>query len=950
MNLELKEKLIESKRRALIDSKYATNHIGHKKWDIISKGAGTDIDMWRDLFNIGKRNLVADDSCQLTNQLYAGEEIYQNIRPILITNGIIFKEKVSEQLDENKKKTKMPIPKSNIKKKTIISKAEKIRQDNIAKKIKIDLDALLKSGITDPIVSGHSIIFKTKFTEIMLVRMMIHCKNLVSQLQNTNKKFASKSSSKYTSKKELDELNKIIKNQQNEIYELIVGYNKIITEKKNNAHISTTCIQDLINWVSHAKTISFFSAAEIIVKLPELLFKTIYDGMLENRQADLYQSQKDIFNFVTQNDKYLALVHTMLGSGKTSMILPLCGWLLNQKKTQTKLLFCCPNEIVLLEVAHMIYGMGVSFAIVIRNPNNGFLEYKWSSFSEKVKTKGCLACGPSPREPCCANCRKCTAHKPCCTVCKNIADKVASDSAILYLCDIFVARILLEEHNQSVKSGNNTTEYILMGDEVTMNADNQKGFQVDSGFSVTTEVFVDLMKLAPAKIILMSATLPPSDHMPAFYNSILEMHPGMILRSFSSSEAKIGCALISHNGELYAPHNGCQSINEIKHILNVIKSNPFVGRFYTFEILLEMVNSFNSQGLPVPDLSIMFDDPNKANQANIQQTAYSMLETLIACNSDEQVRLASKLRKIVGKGIDLNTILTMDIGRFNKGCLVFSSDPVATAIKVYRANFDKFMDPNTDRNIFEQVRLDTIISKYEREIDAWTKAMKRFEEKTDPGMIKQNKENNKKERAKLESWQATAKLSEQKPQWDFPATIQLCSIEHLGKVKYKGLIGIGGVIGPDDLPIGTTVSTDILTMLASGIGIYTINSSVLDDEYLKTVIFLAKKGLIKFIFTDSSIAYGTNLAVSDIIMIDEQVQSTNGEIFDSIDNKHSMKTIFQMLGRAGRGGNLSSEARIYTTSNENNLIEKIKSYTLGTLDEGCKNEVENIIRAYESIW
>jgi hypothetical protein len=169
-------------------------------------------------------------------------------------------------------------------------------------------------------------------------------------------------------------------------------------------------------------------------------------------------------------------------------------------------------------------------------------------------------------------------------------------------------------------------------------------------------------------------------------------------------------------------------------------------------------------------------------------------------------------------------------------------------------------------------------------------------------------------------------------------------------VKYTGSVGAGGIVGPEDLPTTTTVSMDILTMLASGVGIYSTNSSVLDDEYLKTVLFLAKKGLIKFIFTDASIAYGTNLAVSDIIIIDEPIFSTNGEVIESITDKHSMKTIFQMLGRAGRGGNLSYQAKIYTTSVENNLINKIESYVLGILDEGSRNEILNIQRAYEILW
>ncbi len=54
--------------------------------------------------------------------------------------------------------------------------------------------------------------------------------------------------------------------------------------------------------------------------------------MLEHKTIGMYPSQKEIYDFVTSNDSYLALVHTMLGSGKTSMVLPLCGWLISNRK------------------------------------------------------------------------------------------------------------------------------------------------------------------------------------------------------------------------------------------------------------------------------------------------------------------------------------------------------------------------------------------------------------------------------------------------------------------------------------------------------------------------------------------------------------------------------------------------------------------------------------------
>lgn len=87
------------------------------------------------------------------------------------------------------------------------------------------------------------------------------------------------------------------------------------------------------------------------------------------------------------------------------------------------------------------------------------------------------------------------------------------------------------------------------------------------------EIFVDLMKLVLPKIILMPATLPTINQLPDFYQVII------VVKSFASFEAKIGCALISKTGELYVLHLGCETVDDIKHILEVIKTNHFMEGF-----------------------------------------------------------------------------------------------------------------------------------------------------------------------------------------------------------------------------------------------------------------------------------------------------------------------------------------------------------------------------------
>lgn len=1048
---EILSQLINPERRSAVDWKFAVNNVGHKKWDFIAKSSLDDTELWTTLYECGKRNLAPDTAKSLSVAKYCGEELYQKIRPQLINNKFILGEKpikIEKQAVGKK-------PKNGSAKGKSISKGDLIKQNNLTKHLDTELKAILMSNTKDNMLDNNNeyITFKSKFGELVFVRLMNHCRVICDQVKNLTQQYAAVQNSRYKDENEIAQLETKLDKIHREVSELVVGYNKIVMDKKSEP-ISSTCVEDLQKWIDYAKKKISFNSLDIIMKIPELIFKTKYDGMLQHKISGLYPYQELIFKFITDenaNTPLLALVHTMLGSGKTSMILPWCGWLMaNRRLNKSKLLFTCPNEIVLLEVAQMVYRMGVSFAIVIYVKEENKLEYKWSSFADKTNPK---------------------------------------DTAVLYMCDIFVARILLEERNSQLRDKNlyldankrdphnyplteskipYVPDYILICDELTKDADTQNGFSVDSGFSLTTEVFIDTMKIAPPRIILMSATLPTYSQLPKLYNAIVESNPGMKIKSFTSSEAKIGCSLISAEGEIYAPHIGCETVVELKNVLLTIKSNPFIGRFYTVSVLLDMVNTFSKLSLPVPDLSILFDDPSKATQTYIQHIAYGMIETLIKLtdnsvsdsvgdsigdnvgdsvsndvggvadsvdtsnnidhlvqsdvitaknksNSSEEdweaidetqinigngdqtdwvndsyddfsstesddkdsevgevgctdkvniisndngsnttlnpqlpadiIKQACTMNKTVGNKINLQTMLTTDIGKFVKGCFIFCSDPVTTAFDVYRANFGA--------DVVDKIRLANLLTKYEKEMDNFDKNIKRVESKKDkPSKNKDaknadNAENSNKVNNPINSPTDTSKiisdLMNKKPVWDFPEELQICSTKHLIKSKCDTK-NISHQICPEDLPKNSNVSTDILTLLASGIAIYSTKSPLLDEEYLKTVIMLAKNRLIKFIFTDDSIAYGTNLAISNIVVIDMPLYNK-----PSIIELCSVKTILHMLGRIGRFGN-SYIATIYTISESNNLINLFKKFIDGNLEEGSRDEIRNIGRAFDVIW
>lgn len=894
--------LYNESRREQVDNCFCIHHVGHVKWEIISKTNINDKNIWKLLYDIGKNNLKTDTSKNLS---FSGDNLYENVRnKIYEKNFLLIKD-----IPHNKN-----IPKTGQKK-----AADAIRSKNLEKMFNDEIDRLLDTFTDDIYRPQQESYFNLKFEETIVVKIIMQCKFILERYNLLNKNAKPKKSK--------------INNLKNLMIEMIIGFNKILKEKRQNINISHLLLNDLESWIEKIKLAINFNNENIIIEHPNLIFKTSYDKLLALKNINLYPSQKEIFEFVTSTDSYLALIHTMLGSGKTTMILPLCGWLMDNRKKfpDTKFIFCCPNEIVLLEVANMIFGMALPFAIVVYNVNNPkdkFLEYKWSTF---------------------------------------VNQKNPEKHAILYICDIFVTRMLLEKRLAEIETRNLYVEanirdpknyplskdkipyvedYILIGDELTKDADTQKGFMTNCKFSINTELFIDIMKIAPPKIILMSSTLPTYVQLPELYDAILNDNPKMVIKSFVASEAKIGCALIDSNGSLYAPHLYSKTVDEIKCILEVIKTNPFVGRFYTFEIVLEMINQFVRHNLVVPDLQFIKDDPNKASQTTIQSLAYKLLTTLIETNSNELIeKICEKISESNNTNIiNLDNIFTKNIKYFNKGCLIFHHDPVKLALEIYRKNFNTFLQDDIIqdndeevKDIFAQVKLDNILRKYN--------LRKKITDKFINKVKVDSKINPNKSHGNIDSWKKISDLNESKSTWDFPPELKLFSPEHLSKVKCTEISAPVKLITPEQLPVNSIVSLNILTMLASGIGIYSTNDPRLDDIYLNQVISLAKQGFIPIIFTDNSMAYGTNLSVSDIILVDDYDE--NGI---SIVDNHSIKTLFQMLGRAGRGGNLSYQAKIYSTSKDHVFINKLRAYIRNELDEGIKDEIKNIRHAYNVMW
>ena len=921
---EVKEKsqhdvLNSSKRRQELLESYALKHIGHLNWDLIA-GNNQLSDIFRQLYLEGDDN-YDPNILESPKYLAFGDDIYTNIRPDMIKRGIVN--------DVKEKKTKKPNFNTKVvnpggRQRGKLGKREMIIRNNILKKAKEEYQKIIEMTEFDEF---QNIKITSKYTEFIMLQLMIYMRDFSTKIETSKKNIMKSKKSRFVDGEEVEQMeNDHVKLEFN-LFEIIIALTKLLEEITQIEGTSSICIDDFKNWLEKCKMCVNFDIMKVYEKYPEILFKNSYGHLFSNDKIGLYKSQCDIMDFVKNNESYFAIVHTMLGSGKTSMILPLCG-MIKLDNTGKKIIYSCPNSIVLFEVANMIYGLGIPFAILVYNKEQNCIEYKFSS----------AAYGSTPTN-----------------LSKNVREEMAKNICKVFICDFFITNELLIERTDCIKNYNRymkfhnddpeqypldsnrvpkIPEYILILDELTMNADSQNGHG-NVNFSVTTEMAIKILKNSPQQVIAMSATLPSYNDLRIVYDSIGNNNPNMVFKSFTSDEAKIGCNISTCNGESFVPHTNSKTCNELGMVLEIIKTDPFMGRLYTLTHMIELLNFAKENGINVPKISELYSSFN-INQKKIQSVVYDILGEIIRLNSDELVEKMCKSQFFDNANLEMNTIFTPSYSKFSQGCLIFTSDPVEMAKMVYRNNFQQFVE---DGDIFEAVKIENICKKYNRETEKRERDMKKMSKM-------KNTKSQGQEMSRLEMDKNMSNMANTHSTWEFPSVLQLGSIEHL-KISKCDISKLSPEITPDDIPENLNTPNSILIMLYSGIGIYTTKNPALSDLYLNTVLLLAKQGKIKFIFSDSSLAYGVNLAVSDIIMIDDKIDNGN-KIIESLLDQHSIKTILQMLGRAGRGGNLSYKADIHTYSD--NLIKNFYDYIRKCYDDGDHDDIKNIRNTFNTIW
>nr|QBK88834.1 MAG: helicase [Mimivirus LCMiAC01] len=472
--------------------------------------------------------------------------------------------------------------------------------------------------------------------------------------------------------------------------------------------------------------------------------------------------------------------------------------------------------------------------------------------------------------------------------------------------------LIVADLNSTIGLLKKSKDYILFLDEPTVGADEEN--------HPITKAITNIIFIAPNKTILSSATLPNLEEM----NNMLKYCPGtysnIMIIDIYSGDALIGCEMIKKNGTTITPHNNCKSKDALMHIIHQLKTKAFIGRLYTAPIVYRLRQRMIECGVEnVINLESHFSDISMISQSKIQVLAVKLLEMLFdyddtiieqICKEDDTT---NKLEQY-----DFNKMFTTQAHRYIGHCLVTVSNPLEFA-----AQYSKEL-------LVDCPTAEKLIKKYNSDMSLYDNGLKRLDVD-----IK-----NKIERSQMQQEMEEIK----RPHIQFPEELRINSIHHIKKYAPdfyndnndnnidKQLIPNLKVL--EDYPLGLNVPDWVMLLLFAGVGIYDPNNRIFNKTYTETVLNMASDGQLSFMISTDDICYGANYPFSHVV------------ITDDIAKKHSINTIFQLAGRAGRVGR-SWVAYVHVGDE---TAAKITQYIHDTTDNISTVEGINMMSMFKNIY
>lgn len=752
-------------------------------------------------------------------------------------------------------------------------------------------------------------------------------------------------------------------------FEMIFGSRKALYYCKKMDGFSKIAIEDHEQLINVLQKKFDFSVLDTLKIIPRVIISTNIDNVYPMTDVAPYKSQRELMEKIMNNKQFLIYLICMIGTGKTSMISPICKYIEKERdrlkahdpKKKLDVIFACSVEPVRIQAGNIAYNNEIKFGFASREKGRLIIRNHYN-------------------------------------VGQNISREEGDERRLLTIADLASTLELVRSNKQKGKDS------LIFIDEPTVGAD-QKGHKI-------TRMVMQIIRDSPGRVILSSATMPKPDQVPEMNEMFLRKYPSAKIETVISYETKIGCQIMNEDGDIIAPHTSCQTQEELDFQIKRLKDNPFLGRIYTPLMLYHLVDRMKSVGVAnLPDLEKRFTDFRKLSQIEIQQFAIEVLEILSKCSnklikqvcsnvtkkniedvidvsdedsdSDEDDIVVVKKQKEVSKDkkqhLVPNKFFFEDSSRFMGGCLIACADPVGFVLKNGKSIFNLIEKEGG----YEEMK-----KKFEEDIDKYKKRLEDIEkhgrsliindrevngdkndwklERSGKSIKKKGKSSQKKRGIKVDGdnklegraaekqnaknekklsnsdrasmiEEVKMKLGLTQPIFPFPKELQVNTRLFFAKYFPEVLENLDeSLLRPmlNQIPESLGVSDELMILLRAGIGVYSNHNKHLTPRYSEFVLDLASEGKLAFLVSDGSINYGANYHIGHVI------------VFDDLAKKHSIGTLFQLWGRAGRVGK-SWTAHAYIVGKDTE--KRFMRYMKGELDRGVSMEAKNLVSAMKEL-
>ena len=391
----------------------------------------------------------------------------------------------------------------------------------------------------------------------------------------------------------------------------------------------------------------------------------------------------------------------------------------------------------------------------------------------------------------------------------------------------------------------------------------------DEAFAASNQMITSkIMSVLPKTSVLVSATLAEQDKIPTILNNFKERHNAddTSIQTIKSNTQHINCEFISPDGNLISPFHLLNNANEIDNFLQLMEKNPIIQRGFSNLIVLEMFQRLKDF-LPTDDNLLFIDYLGNITNSNVREYGIKLLK--FCSDKDEMFNIIKKVSIPRIQDNNIENIFTKNAYMYNDKNTLHVSNP---------DNFDNYVNSITTDLLKDSPNLKKLISEFKKSRETFEKQIEYIKEK-----VKDDDDGSKSHRLN----EAEKALSEIK--FKYPNEFIMNSLKHLRRFNSKTILSNYQSIMFNSEIVNNF--SDIMSKLyLSGIGVY--NQTTLSQYELQ--IFLKYKDLFRFIISDPSIIYGTNI---NLTMID---------IHENMGPISTRNTMYQLMGRGGRFGKSSS--------------------------------------------